>query len=515
MGDFQGLTESLDYLAGLGISCLWLLPFYPSPNRDNGYDVMDYYNVDPRLGTLGDFVEFMHEAEERGIRVLIDLVVNHTSNQHPWFQAARSDKNSQYREYYVWSEHPTDHDPSLIAFPTEEDSLWEYDEQAEAYYLHHFYKEQPDLNTANPAVQNEIRKIISFWLELGVSGFRIDAAPFLIKDTGIDDARRSELEGFLEELRQYALRCRPDAVLLAEANVKPDRLPYYFGNGNRMDLLFNFIVNQYMFLALARQEAASLWQGLKMLPDIPESGQWLNFARHHDELTLDQLSEAERQEIFSVFAPQENMQIFGRGIRRRLAPMLKGDRKQLELAYSLMFSLPGTPLLRYGDEIGMGDDLALEGRESVRTLMQWSSETNGGFSTAPVDKLAKPVIAEGDYSYQRVNVAHAQRDPNSLLNWMDRLIRLRKQCPEFGQNKWCLLKTDQPHVFAHCCEWKNKAVVALHNLSNQPCTVKLQTDGYEHLMDIFGDQDYSTPDPDEGIVLAEYGYRWLRVNHIY
>jgi len=512
IGDFPGLTQRLDHLAAMGITCLWLLPFYPSPNRDNGYDVMDYYNVDPRLGTLGDFVEFMHQAQERGIRVLIDLVINHTSDQHPWFQESRSNPQSRYRDYYVWSKNLPENDPSLIAFPTVEDSLWDYDEQAEAYYLHHFYAHQPDLNIANRAVREEICKIMGFWLELGVSGFRIDAASFVIEGIGIDEANQGSLQNFFDEMRGFLTSRQGDAVLLAEANVPPEEIPTYFGQGNRMHLLFNFLLNQYMFLALARQSAEPLGHGLKALPETASSCQWLNFVRHHDELTLDRLSEAERQEIFAAFAPEENMQIFGRGIRRRLPPMFKGDRRRIELAYSLMFSLPGTPLLRYGDEIGMGDDLSLEGRTSVRTPMQWSNEPNGGFSDAPPDKLSQPVISEGEYSYKRVNVAQEQRDPAALINWMERVVRIRRQCPEFGYGTLHVLETDEPCVFAHCCEWGDRTVIAVHNLADHDCTVTLKSAGYKHLFDLFGDRPYESLNGDPVIQLSPYGYRWFRVN---
>lgn len=516
VGDFQGLTKSLDYLSGLGATCLWLLPFYPSPNRDNGYDVMDYYGVDPRLGTLGDFVEFMHQAQERGIRVIIDLVVNHTSIQHPWFQAACRDKNSKYRDYYVWTENPPkDVDPKLIAFPNVEESIWEYDETAEAYYLHHFYKEQPDLNMANPKVQEEIRKIMGFWLELGVSGFRIDAAHFLIKGIGIEGASAEKLQHFLTEMREFITSRKGDAVLLAEANVTPEQIQIYFNQGDRMHLLFNFLLNQYMFLALARKEGATLREGLKSLPEIPQICQWLNFVRHHDELTLDRLSESEIQEVFSVFAPEKNMQIYGHGIRRRLPPMLEGDRRHIELVYSLLFSLPGTPLLRYGEEIGMGDDLSLQGRSSVRTVMQWSDEVNGGFSTAPSDQLAQPTIAQGDYSYKKVNVTAQQHDPDSLLNWMDRIIRVRKQCPEIGWGEWTILETDEPAIFAHSCEWQGKTVIALHNLANKPCAVSLKGNNYTHLFELISDRQYDSRKEDfSSIPLSAYGYRWFRVNRM-
>ncbi|MEG4812396.1 alpha-amylase family protein [Microcoleus sp. F8-D3] len=513
VGDFQGLINCLDYLSGLGITCLWLLPFYPSPNRDNGYDVMDYYNIDPRLGTLGDFVEFMHQASERGIRVLIDLVVNHTSNQHPWFVASKSDKNSKYRNYYVWSENPPKADPELLVFPDAEDSIWEYDEQANAYYLHHFYKEQPDLNIANPAVREEICKIMGFWLELGVSGFRIDAVPFLIKGIGIEGADPEKLRGFLEEMREFVSSRQGHAVLLAEANVDRDKISIYFAKGDRMHILFNFLLNQHLFLALARQESTALCDGLKTLPDIPDLCQWLNFVRHHDELTLDRITSSQREEIFAAFAPDKTMQIFGRGIRRRLPPMMGGDRRRIELVYSLLLTLPGTPMLRYGEEIGMGDDLSLEGRGSVRTVMQWSDAANGGFSTAATDALARPAIAHGEYGYKQVNVASAQRDSCSLINWMDRAIRIRKQCPELGMGKWHILETDSSSVLAHCCDWQGRRVMAVHNLADKPCTATLKSNEYSHLFDLFGDRLYESLDSDSpSIPLEPYGYRWFRVN---
>jgi maltose alpha-D-glucosyltransferase / alpha-amylase len=517
IGDFIGLTKRLNHLAGLGVTGLWLLPFYPSPNRDNGYDVMDYYNVDPRLGTLGDFVEFMHQARDRGIRVIVDLVVNHTSDRHPWFQSARSDKNSKYRNYYVWSDNPPKDAKIELVFPGVQDSVWEYDEQAGAYYLHRFYKEQPDLNTANPEVREEIRKIMGFWLELGVSGFRIDAAPYLIEPLGIEEAKHGELHNLLSQMREFVSQRRGDGVLLAEANVEPDKIPLYFGDGDRMNMLFNFLLNQYVFLALAREQAAPIIEGLKIIPDTPHTGQWLNFLRHHDELNLNQLTKEEQEEIFAAFAPDETMQIYGHGIRRRLAPMLGGEYRRLELAYSLLFSLPGTPLLRYGDEIGMGDDLSLEGRTSVRTPMQWSNTHNGGFSTAPQDVLTRPVISEGEYGYQQVNATTQQRDPNSLLNWMERVIRIRQQCPELGRGKWCILETDEPSVFAHCCEWEGDTVLAVHNLAQQPCTVTLKSSNLnpKHLIELLRDQQYKPLDGNSlSIPLKAYGYRWFRSDSV-
>lgn len=523
VGDFRGLTDRLDYLGGLGITCLWLLPFYPTPNRDNGYDVMDYYGIDPRLGTLGDFVEFVHQACDRGIRVIVDLVINHTSIEHPWFQQARQDKNSPYREYYVWTDNPQP-EPSLVAFPTQEDSIWEYDDAASEYYLHHFYKEQPDLNIGNPAVREEILRIMGFWLELGVSGFRIDAAPFIIEDIGIKNCSPEDLQSFLQNMREFVASRHSNAILLAEANVSPEQTSVYFGDGNRMQMLFGFLLNQHLFLALARQDANALKDGLKMLPNIPHNGQWLNFVRHHDELTLDRLSEDQQQEIFSAFAPEETMQIFGRGVRRRLPPMVQNDRRRIEMIYSLAFTLPGTPLLRYGDEIAMGDDLSLPGRDSVRTPMQWTGEPNGGFSSAPSKALPRPVIAEGEYGYQQTNVAFEQCHPDSLLNWMEHLIRTRRQCPEFGMGSWQILPTDEPAVFAHLCETDHTTLLALHNLGDRPCVVSLSGFEHHHWVEVFNDnfsltrqdEPYALPDQQTtSLPINAYGYRWFRVkaNH--
>lgn len=515
IGDFQGLIQRLDYLASLGINCLWLLPFYPSPNCDNGYDVMDYYNIDPRHGTLGDFVEFMHQAHERGIRVVVDLVVNHTSKQHPWFQAARRDKNSQYYDYYIWSKEKPEIQESKPAFPDVVDTIWTYDEEVDAYYLHHFYPHQPDLNIANPAVREEIRKIMGFWLELGVSGFRIDAAPYLINPIGVKGVAPEDLEDTLTDMREFLNERQAGAILLAEANVDPEQIPIYFGNGDRMQMLFNFLLNQYMFLALARQDAPTLREGLELLPDIPATGQWFNFVRHHDELTLDRISEDKQQEIFRVFAPDENMQIYGHGVRRRLPPMLQNDRRRIELVYSMLFSLPGTPVIRYGEEIGMGDDLSLEGRDSVRTVMQWSNSHSGGFSTASKDKLAKPLIAGGEYGYERVNVVDQQRDRNSLLNWIEQAIRIRQQCPEFGEGKWQILETDNNSVFAHACQYKGSKVIAVHNLSARPCSTTLKTEGQKlkDWIEVFSDKQYKPLEGDSASILLEgYGYRWFRAN---
>jgi maltose alpha-D-glucosyltransferase/alpha-amylase len=514
IGDFRGLGERLDYLSSLGVNCLWLLPFYPSPNRDNGYDVMDYYGVDPRLGTLGDFVEFMHKASERGVRVLVDLVVNHTSDQHPWFQAARQDRASPYRDFYIWSDTLPANAHEGMVFPGYQDAVWDWDEAAQAYYFHRFYAHQPDLNISNPAVREEICKIMGFWLELGVSGFRVDAAPFLIEMKGASAEPGEDHYAYLREFRDFLSWRRGDAILLAEANISRDKVAEYFGDDARIQMLFSFLLNQHLFLALAQKEAAPLVRGLLLPPTPPPTGQWANFLRNHDELDLGRLTGEERAAVFREFAPAPEMQLYDRGIRRRLPPMMNGDRRRIEMAYSLLFSLPGTPVLRYGEEIGMGDDLTLAERESVRTVMQWSTEPNGGFSTAPAERLARPAIADGPFGTTAgVDVESEQRDPGSLLHWMERLVRTRKQCPEIGWGEWEIVETGDPGVFAHRCSWSGGTVIAVHNLADRPAAVRLDAGGArrEKLVELLGDQPYKLVGIDEEIDLEPYGYRWFRM----
>jgi maltose alpha-D-glucosyltransferase / alpha-amylase len=515
VGDFAGMTKRLDYLAGIGITCIWLLPFYPTPNRDNGYDVLDYYGVDPRLGSLGDFVEFARQVRQRGMRLLIDLVVNHTSDQHPWFQAARSDKGSKYRDYYVWSEtKPKDAEEGVV-FPGVQKSIWTFDRKARAYYHHRFYEHQPDLNIANPAVRDEIRKVMGFWLELGVSGFRMDAAPFVIELVGVTDHGVKDPHAYLREFREFLSWRRGDAIMLAEANVAPKQVLEYFGDGgDRLQMLFNFLVNQNLFLALAREEAEPLSRAWRALPPLPETAQWASFLRNHDEIDLGRLSDEERAEAFAAFGPEPEMQLYDRGIRRRLAPMLNCDRRRIELAYSLMFSLPGTPVLWYGDEIGMGDDLSLPERNSVRTPMQWTDAANAGFSSAPSEALIRPVVSGGDFSYERINVAAQHRDSASLLNWMEQLIRTRKERPEIGWGRMSMLEAAEPNVFAHCVEWDGSAVLAVHNLAGKACTARLPlpAESIAAMRDIFANRQYESPGDAEGrIHLDGYGYRWFGI----
>jgi maltose alpha-D-glucosyltransferase/alpha-amylase len=514
IGDFKGLMRRLDYIAGLGATCLWLLPFYPSPDRDNGYDVMDFYSVDGNLGTLGDFVEFMHRARAHGLRVIVDLVVNHTSDQHVWFQAARTDRHSAYRDYYLWSATEPPNAREGVVFPGVQETTWTYDHAAGAYYHHRFYAHQPDLNISNPAVREEIRKIMGFWLQLGVDGFRVDAAPMLIELPEIEQSSGIDPYTYLREFRDFLSWRRGDAILLAEANVDMDTIPQYFGTGDKMHMLFHFLLNQHLFLALARQQAAPLVEGLRHLPAIPGSGQWATFLRNHDELNLGRLSQRERQEVFEAFAPDPHMRLYGRGIRRRLAPMLGGDQRRLEMAYSLLLTLPGTPVLFYGEEIGMGEDLSLDERNSVRTPMQWSDAPHGGFSSAPRQTQIRPVISGGPYGYESVHMVGQRRAPDSLLNWMERAIRTRKECPEFGHGTLDILDAGDPAVLAHSCQWQGGAVLAVHNLSDRRCAIGLNLRDYEapHLVELLGEREHI---PLNGtafeVALEGYGYRWFRL----
>jgi maltose alpha-D-glucosyltransferase/alpha-amylase len=514
IGDFEGLTQRLAYLAGLGVTCVWLHPFYPSPRRDHGYDVADYYNVDPRFGTLGDFVEFAHQAASFGMRIVVDLVINHTSNEHPWFQAARSDPHSKYRDYYVWSEERPENIKDGIVFPGYQKAIWSFDQKAKLWYYHRFYDFQPDLNFANPAVREDLQKIMGFWLEMGVSGFRVDAVPFLIEMEGPKQGEGTKDYEYLEEFRQFLNWRARDAIILGEANVELHELPEYFGDGDRMQMLLNFMVNQHLFNALAQEDATPLMRTLESLPALPPTAQWGSFLRNHDEIDLGRLTDAERRRAFEMFGPDPNMQLYDRGVRRRLAPMLRNDPRLLKLAYSLMFTLPGTPVLRYGDEIGMGDDLTLPERNSVRTPMQWSAEQNAGFSSAPPKKLERPVIADGEFGYQTVNVETQQQDPDSLLNTVERMIRLRKEHPEFGFGKSSVVDTGQSAIFALRAEWDHRVTVAVHNLSGKPCTVplKLPDKEAERVVDVLrGKLSAQLKEGACEIALEPYGFTWLRV----
>ncbi|QED37021.1 trehalose synthase [Antarcticibacterium arcticum] len=509
VGDFEGLKNALTYLSGLGVNCIWLLPIFDTPNRDNGYDVRDYYKIDPRLGDLGHFAQLVDAADELGIKILIDLAVNHTSLEHFWFQEARKDKNSKYRDFYIWENKRPKGDNNNMMSPDGNGSNWKYDRTAKAYYFHTFFPHQPDLNISNPAVQKEIFRIMHFWLKMGVSGFRIDAAPHMFTEKGQVDFEEDPHEIF-RNFRDFVEVQRKEAILLAEVDLAPEKYSDFLGDEDQMHMLFNFYVNNFTFLALAREEATPLATALNAMPQIDPKEQMAIFLRNHDELNLDKLSEEEKKEVFSKFAPDENMQIFDRGIRRRLASMLNNDRKKMELAYSLLFTLPGTPVLRYGQEIGMGEDLSLEGRTSVRTTMQWSNSKNGGFSTAPKNKLIRNSISSGEYSYKKVNVNDQHLDPDSFLNWMSRTIHFRREYREFGWGNYEVLDTGDKRVLGHKTESEKGIGIALHNFSSKEVTIKLKLDDTKDIIDVYGNKRYEAFDTkSQELKLDPYGFRWL------
>ncbi|WP_247234460.1 alpha-amylase family protein [Telluribacter sp. SYSU D00476] len=515
VGDFEGLTRRLDYLHALGVDTIWLAPFQPSPNQDNGYDIKDYYGVDQRHGSSGNFVEFMHQANRRGIKVIIDLVINHTSDEHPWFQDARSSPDAKHRHWYVWSDKkPSDSDEGMV-FPGVQESTWTYDKKAKAYYFHRFFKFQPDLNMDNDEVREEAKRIMGYWLQLGVAGFRVDAVPFILETPAPGAAQPQMKFEYLKEFRKFLQWRKGDAILLGEANVLPEETQKYFGeNGDGIQMMFNFYVNQHVFYTLATADTESLIKALEATRNTLPTAQWANFLRNHDELDIDRLPEEQRQKVFDRFGPEEHMQIYERGIRRRLSTML-GNRAQSELAYSLMFSLPGTPVIRYGDEIGMGDDLSLKERDAVRTPMQWSDDPQAGFSESA--KLVHPVVDKGPYAYQHINVESQKRNPDSLLNWMTSLIRLRKECPEIGWGEWKILQTGVPQVLGIMYTWQGSSLVILHNFDEKAHEVILKIDQKHDnkLVDLL--QDYKSMAENDGthrVTMDAYGYRWFRASDL-
>jgi len=513
-GDLPGLIERFDYIASLGVGCIWLQPFFPSPDRDNRYDVIDYYSVDPRLGTLGDFAELMDKADHYGIRIIVDLVVNHTSIHHPWFQEARKDKSSRYRNYYVWSDAPLRFDHKHLVLKGEVQTVWTYDDTAHQYYLHHFYKEQPDLNLVNPAVREEILHIMGFWLRLGVAGFRVDGVKYLIDGYGKEAEPRLHFE-YLQEMREFVAVRKSEAILIGETNLEPRDLVLFVNDEDGMHMGYNFYVNQYLFLSLATEKAAPLQKALRAMPRIDpmSQNQMLSFLRHHDELTLKLLKKKEYERIFERFAPDENMRIYESGIRRRLVPLLHGNRKMLELAYSLMFSQPGVPLIRFGEELGMGDNLALEARNSVRTPMQWSDDSNAGFTTNERHTPVHPIIEDGPYGYREVNMYKEQREPDSLLNWLQRLIVIRKRCPEIGLGKLRIIRNGHPAVLIHTIEWNNELLIFLHNLSGE--VVKLERTAFDTSQKRWTPVFCSVEThhfKNGDVTLKAYGYTWLHAD---
>jgi maltose alpha-D-glucosyltransferase/alpha-amylase len=519
-GDLRGLISRLDYLSRLGVTVLWLNPIHPTPHRDDGYDVADYYAVDPRLGTLGDFAELAQQARQRGIRLLLDLVVNHTSDQHPWFLSARSDPQSPYRDWYIWSDtEPADRRQGIV-FPGEQTETWSFDEDANAWFFHRFYEFQPDLNWSNPDVRAEISKVMGFWLQLGASGFRIDAAPFVLEQVrpGIDPAPKDF--SILDDWRQDMQWMLGDAVLLCEANVPADDLPKYCGAASegpndRAHMLFAFLLNTRLWLGLAREDSEVIVEALRGQPRLPAMAQWATFLRNHDELDLSQLTAEQRDDVFKAFAPADEMRIYGRGIRRRLAPMLKGNRRRMELAYALQFAVPGTPVLRYGEEIGMGEDLHLPGRHAIRTPMQWNDGPAGGFSTSEGLGLAETVSVRGRYGARRVSVQAQIGDPVSLLRWFQQLIATLRECPEIGNGQCTVVDAALPRpVLAHRMDAPNGSILLLHNLGPEAHTIDIgNLEGMSgRPFDVLADAPYPRPTKRlTNLELHAWGYRWIRL----
>ncbi len=517
VGDLAGLAQRMDYLSELGVTCLWLMPFYPTPDRDDGYDITDFYGVDRRLGHHGDLVEMIRTARDRGMRVIADLVVNHTSDQHPWFKAARSRPDSPYRDFYVWKDEPPKEQAATV-FPGEESSVWEFDEKAGQYYLHRFYKHQPDLNVEHPRVRDEIAKVMGFWLELGIDGFRVDAVPFFLEPT--EGAAGSDSYGdphdYLKSLRSFLGRRTGDGILLGEVNLpRAEQLQYFGGDAaDELTMQFDFVAMQKFYLSLARADARPIAEALADRPATAAQSQWANFLRNHDELTLDNLSEDERAEVCAACAPEEKMRVYDRGIVRRLPTMLEGDPRRIRMAYSLLFSMPGTPVLFYGEEIGMGENLAIPGRESVRTPMQWTNGTNGGFSRARKSRLAAPVVDDG-FSPEHVNVADQRHDPDSLLQFMRLLIRIYRNSAEIGWGDFAVLEQDNHAVLAHAVTGAEGQMVAVHNFGPDPAIVSVAVPGADastRLIDLL--ESGETTLTNAGVAelsLPAYGYRWMRV----
>jgi maltose alpha-D-glucosyltransferase/alpha-amylase len=511
-GDFRGLTERLDFLQWLDIDCIWLLPIYPSPMRDGGYDVSDYFSILPAYGTLGDFYDFLEAAHSRGIRVIADLVMNHTSDQHPWFQESRK-PGSPKRDWYVWSDTDQKYKDARIIFVDTEASNWTWDSEAQAFYWHRFFSHQPDLNYDNPQVQEAMLEVIRFWLDMGLDGFRLDAVPYLFEREGTNCENLPETHEFLKRLRKEVDSKYDSKLLLAEANQWPPDVVPYFGDGDECHMAFNFPVMPRMFMSLRREDRTPIIDIMNRTPKIPEVAQWGLFLRNHDELTLEMVTDEERDYMYNEYAKDPRMRR-NIGIARRLAPLLDNGRRQVELLYSLLFSLPGSPVVYYGDEVGMGDNIYLGDRDGVRTPMHWSSDRNAGFSKADPAALYLPLLMDPVYGFQAVNVEAQERVSTSLLQWLRRLLQVRKQHPVFGMGEYQPLYPENRRVFAFVRQLGTDVVLVVANLSRFAQPVELDLSRWMGLVpeEMFG----RTPFPIiEGrpyrLALGPHGFYWFRL----
>jgi maltose alpha-D-glucosyltransferase/alpha-amylase len=510
-GDFRGLTARLDYLQDLGIDCLWLLPFFPSPLKDDGYDIADHCAIHPDYGTLEDFQVFLTEAHRRGLRVITELVLNHTSDEHPWFTEARRQPDSPYRAYYVWSDTDDRYRAARVIFRDAEASNWAWDPAAKAYYWHRFFSHQPDLNFENPAVQDAMLDVVRFWLDRGVDGLRCDAVPYLFEREGTTGENLPETHAYVRRIRRLVDERYGDRVLLAEANQPPAELRAYFGDGDEFHMAFQFSLMPRLFMALRMENRQPILENLQQTPAVPPGCQWVLFLRNHDELTLEMVGEEERAYMHTAYAGDPRMRL-NLGIRRRLAPLLGNSRRRIELLNSLIFSLPGTPCLYYGDEIGMGDNIYLGDRDGVRTPMQWSADRNAGFSSANRQRLYLPVVVDPEYHYEAVNVETQQRNPASLWHWMRRLIAIRKRHQVFGRGPLEMLTPANDKVFAYLRTDAQEAILCVANLSRfaQPCELDLRRFDGAVPVELFG----STPFPPIGdlpyfLTLGPHSFYWF------
>jgi maltose alpha-D-glucosyltransferase/alpha-amylase len=513
IGDFRGLTARLDYLRDLGVDCLWLLPFYPSPLKDDGYDIADFTDVSPHYGTMRDFDTFLDEAHRRGLRVISDLVLNHTSDQHRWFQEARQDPSSPFRGYYVWSPDDQRYKEARVIFVDTEKSNWTWDPAAGAYYWHRFFSHQPDLNYDNPAVRRAILDAMRFWLDRGLDGFRCDAVPYLLEREGTSCENLPETHAFLKELRAEVDRAYRGRVLLAEANQWPRDVRPYFGDGDEFHMAFHFPLMPRLFMAAHREDRRPIVDMFVHTPPIPEGCQWCLFLRNHDELTLEMVTDPERDYMYFAYAQDPRMKL-NVGIRRRLLPLLDNDRSRLELLTGLLFSLPGTPIVYYGDEIGMGDNIHLGDRNGVRTPMQWSADRNAGFSAATPEQLYSPVIADPVYGYQAVNVEAQRRSPSSILSWMRRLIAARKSTRAFGRGTLRFLEADNRRVLAYLREHRGEVILVVANLAGsvQATAIDLRPwKGAEPVELLDGARLPAVGDHPYTFTLGPHGFYWLRL----
>ncbi|HST50717.1 MAG TPA: maltose alpha-D-glucosyltransferase [Pyrinomonadaceae bacterium] len=513
VGDFRGLTEKLDYLEWLGVDCLWLLPMYASPLRDGGYDIADYYSVLPEYGTLEDFKQFLDAAHARGIRVITDLVVNHTSDSHPWFKEASAAPGSPKRDWYVWSDTPERYKDARIIFTDTEKSNWTWCESAKGFYWHRFFSHQPDLNYDNPEVQRAMLDVVDYWLDFGVDGFRADAVPYLYEREGTNCENLSETHGFLKTLRAHVERRHPNALLLAEANQWPEDVVEYFGDGDEFHMNYHFPIMPRLFMALRQEDRRPIVEILERTPGIPPNCQWAMFLRNHDELTLEMVTDEERDYLYNEYAKDRRMRL-NVGIRRRLAPLLDNSRRRIELLHALLFSMPGSPFLYYGDEIGMGDNIYLGDRDGVRTPMQWTPDRNAGFSKADFERLYFPAINNPVYGFQSVNVESQMRYDSSLLNWMRQMILVRKEHHVFGRGTMRFIKPENRKIFAFVREYDGETVLCVFNLSQFAQPVELDLSEFEGRapVEMLGKTRFPVITAQAyQLALSPFGFYWFRI----